>query len=89
MAEKRMRIIEPRSTNGAMLVHGKPIPMAVVKSASTSYPTKRTRRQRLKELELRGEVRLGSGRLPDGFWAMPLPCDSEGSVRQALTEDRR
>lgn len=89
MAKKRMRIIEPHSTTSAVLVHGKSAPVNVVKSVSASCSAKRARRQRLKELEHKGEIRLGSGKLPDGFWAMPLPRDPEGSVRQALIEDRR
>ena len=32
---------------------------------------------------------MGSGKVPECFWSMPMPSDPEGSVRQALTEDRR
>lgn len=89
MAERGMWIIEPGSLNSAVLVHGKPSRMSVVRSTRTNHSAKRTRRQRLKELELKGEIKLGSGKVPESFWAMPMPSDPEGSVRQALTEDRR
>ncbi|MGH3086999.1 MAG: hypothetical protein ACRDSJ_06725 [Rubrobacteraceae bacterium] len=44
--------------------------------------------RRLKRLEERGEVSLGSGGLPDEFWSLPLPEDPGGSVRKAVIEDR-
>lgn len=44
--------------------------------------------ERLKEMEREGKARLGSGRLPKGFWEMPRPEDPEGLVRKALEEDR-
>jgi hypothetical protein len=40
-------------------------------------------------LERTGELRRGSGRLPDDFWDLPRPEDPEGLVRSAVQEDRR
>jgi len=86
---KKMQIIKPNSVTSAVLIDGKPSLVTVVKNTRRNPPARRTERQRLRELELRGEIRLGSGRVPDDFWSMPMPCDPEGSVRQALIEDRR
>jgi hypothetical protein len=43
----------------------------------------------LMTLERTGELRRGSGQLPDGFWDLPRPEDPEGLVRSAVQEDRR
>ncbi|MBA2427747.1 MAG: type II toxin-antitoxin system prevent-host-death family antitoxin [Actinobacteria bacterium] len=43
---------------------------------------------RLSAMERRGEISLGSGRLPDEFWDLPRPNDPTGSVREALIEER-
>ena len=49
----------------------------------------RTREEdRLLQLEREGVVKRGTGMLPDGFWELPIPEDSEGLVRKALEEDR-
>lgn len=45
--------------------------------------------QRLREMEGQGLIRMGSGKLPKGFWKAPRPQDPEGRVRQALLEERR
>ena len=39
-------------------------------------------------MEKRGLVKLGSGKLPRGFWEVPKPEDPGGSVLQALLEER-
>lgn len=44
--------------------------------------------ERLKNLERKGVVKLGSGGIPEGFWELPMPADPDGLVRQALLEDR-
>ena len=44
--------------------------------------------ERLRELERRGEIRLGAGRLPTEFWDMPRPNDPEASVRSAILDER-
>lgn len=42
----------------------------------------------LSELARGGLIRIGSGKLPEGFWKMPRPKDSRGSALQALLEER-
>ena len=42
----------------------------------------------LRELERRGLVRVGAGRLPKTFWRMPRPRDQKGLVMKALLEER-
>lgn len=43
----------------------------------------------LKELAKAGLVRLGSGKLPAGFWKLPRPKDPKGLAVKALIEERR
>ena len=45
-------------------------------------------RERLWDMARRGELELGRGGMPEGFWDMPAPEDPEGLVRQAVREDR-
>jgi len=33
-------------------------------------------------------VRIGTGRLPRGFWAMPRPTDAKGKALKALLKER-
>lgn len=42
----------------------------------------------LLELARAGLVRLGSGKLPKGFWKMPRPADPHGAAVKALLEER-
>ena len=42
----------------------------------------------LLEMARAGLVRLGSGKLPKGFWKMPRPADPTGAVLKALLEER-
>ena len=53
-------------------------------------PISRVRGSRdlMANLEKRGFVKLGSGKLPKGFWEMSKPKDPGGSVLQALLEER-
>lgn len=44
--------------------------------------------ERLREMERRGEARLGSGKIPDEFWEIRRARDPEGKVRKALIEER-
>lgn len=39
-------------------------------------------------MEKQGLIKLGSGRLPKNFWALPRPEDPEGLVLKALLEER-
>ena len=43
----------------------------------------------LKDLERAGLIRIGSGKLPDGFWDFPRPEDPEGRALAALLEERK
>lgn len=42
----------------------------------------------LLELRRAGLVRLGSGKLPPGFWRMPRPKDRRGAALKALLAER-
>ncbi|MEO8602146.1 MAG: type II toxin-antitoxin system prevent-host-death family antitoxin [bacterium] len=41
-----------------------------------------------RDLERQGLMRLGTGRLPKGFWDLPQPEDPGASVRAAVLEER-
>jgi prevent-host-death family protein len=43
---------------------------------------------RLREMEREGLVRLGSGRLPEGFFEKERPADPRGTLRKAVLEER-
>lgn len=45
-------------------------------------------RDRLQRMQERGEIKLGTGTIPDDFWGMPRPEDPEGEVMQALLDER-
>lgn len=45
-------------------------------------------RERLEEMERRGLVRLGSGKIPEDFWELPAPDDPRRSVLAALLDER-
>ena len=60
-------------------------------------PDKRSRlteeEQRLKERLMQsepkpGEIKHGTGRIPDEFWTMPRPIIRDGSLLEALLQDR-
>ena len=42
----------------------------------------------LGELERAGLVRIGAGGIPEGFWDLPRPGDSEGKALKALLMER-
>ncbi len=42
----------------------------------------------LLEMERAGLIRLGTGRLPEGFWDLPRPSDPEDLALKALLEER-
>ncbi len=44
--------------------------------------------ERLREMERKGEVRIGAGGVPDEFFEMKGAEDPEGKVRAALIEER-
>ena len=45
-------------------------------------------RERLEEMERRGLIKLGSGKIPDDFWDLPAPEDPRGEVLGALLDER-
>jgi prevent-host-death family protein len=47
-----------------------------------------TPRESLARMEKQALIRLGSGKLPKGFWKMPRTKDPQGLVRRALLEER-
>ncbi len=40
-------------------------------------------------LERAGLVKIGTGKLPEGFWDMPRPKDPKGLALKALIEERK
>ena len=42
----------------------------------------------LSDMEAQGSIKLGSGKLPKGFWRLPRPKDPKGLVMRALAEER-
>lgn len=44
---------------------------------------------RLRQMEVQGLIRTGSGKLQKGFWDVPRPGDPDGIVRRNLLEERR
>ena len=61
---------------------GRPIARLVPVSSSDSME------EHLDEMERKGLLRRGTGRLPDDFWDLPRPADPEGLVRKAISLDR-
>jgi prevent-host-death family protein len=43
---------------------------------------------RLIEMEKHGLIKLGSGKLPKGFWNLPRPKDPNGLVAKAALQER-
>jgi hypothetical protein len=42
----------------------------------------------LAELEKQGVVKIGTGKLPKNFWALPRPKDPKGLVGKSLLQER-
>jgi prevent-host-death family protein len=42
----------------------------------------------LAEMERQGLIKVGSGRLPKGFWRLPRPKDPKGSILKSALEER-
>jgi antitoxin (DNA-binding transcriptional repressor) of toxin-antitoxin stability system len=70
---------EPRR---ALTDRGKPVARLVPIDRS------KTHKEALIQMEKKGLIRLGSGKLPKDFWAMPRPEDREGLALKALLEER-
>jgi prevent-host-death family protein len=61
---------------------GKPVARLVPVARS------KARNESLIEMEKQGLIKLGSGKLPKEFWAMPRPQDPDGLALKALLEER-
>jgi len=48
-----------------------------------------TTKESLTRMEKQGLIKLGSGKLPKGFWVMPRAEDPKGLVLSALLEERK
>ncbi|MDI6716970.1 MAG: type II toxin-antitoxin system prevent-host-death family antitoxin [Actinomycetota bacterium] len=62
--------------------HGKPIARLVPIEHTEMIP------ENLRELEKKGLVKIGSGKLPEDFWAMPRPSDPKGAALRVLLKER-
>ena len=61
---------------------GRPIARIVPISPSDSIE------ERMDDLERRGLLKRGTGKLPEDFWEMPRPKDPEGLVLKGLLQER-
>ena len=61
---------------------GRPIAKLIPSASSKSLPN------HLVEMEKQGLVKLGSGKLPKGFWNLPRPKDPKGLVVKAVIRER-
>jgi len=63
--------------------HGRPVAHLV-----PIVPSALPDADRLRELERRGVLRMGSEPLDDRFWQLPRPDDPEGASLQAVLDER-
>lgn len=61
---------------------GRPIAKLAPALSSHTLP------QYLVEMEKQGLIKVGSGKLPKGFWDLPRPKDPQGSIVKAVLEER-
>ena len=61
---------------------GRPIAKLIPSGSSKFLP------DHLVEMEKQGLIKLGSGRLPKGFWDLPRPKDPKGLVVKAVLRER-
>jgi prevent-host-death family protein len=61
---------------------GRPIAKLIPSASSKSLP------DHLVEMEKQGLVKLGSGKLPKGFWNLPRPKDPKGLIVKAVIRER-
>jgi prevent-host-death family protein len=61
---------------------GRPIAKLVPVAGADALP------DHLAEMARHGLARIGSGRLPRGFWNLPRPRDPKGRIVEALLEER-
>ena len=68
---------------------GKPVAwMTAEKTACEETDSEDEYEAHLQKLEEDGVIRRGTGRLPDNFWDMPLPEFKNGTLSDALLEER-
>ena len=61
---------------------GRPIAKLAPPANSSTLPG------HLAEMEKQGLIKLGSGKLPKGFWDLPRPKDPKGLIVQAVLQER-
>jgi prevent-host-death family protein len=61
---------------------GRPIAKLTPAEASEMLP------DALLEMEKQGLIKLGSGKLPKGFWELPRPKDPKGLVTKTVLRER-
>lgn len=92
VAELKARLSEYLSRVKAgeeVLVTDRGRPVArLVPVAAGAAPNDETETARLRTMEREGLVRLGSGKLPEGFFEKERPADLEGLLRVAALEER-
>ncbi len=71
-------------TGEEVLVIERGRPIAKIAPATGSH----TMPRQLIEMEKEGLIKLGSGKLPKGFWKLPRPRDPKGSVVKAVLRER-
>lgn len=81
MLELREEIISGRGTSRPAAPPRRNTPRATLKQHLSDH-------ERLARMEERGEIKLGSGKIPAGFWTKPRPADPEGEIRAALLDER-
>jgi prevent-host-death family protein len=68
---------------------GKPVARLVpVGAGGETGPDDAVERARLRTMEREGLIRLGSGKLPEGFFEKERPADPGGLLREAALEER-
>jgi len=61
---------------------GRPVAKLTPAASSNLLP------DHLLEMQKQGVVKLGSGKLPKGFWNLPRPKDPKGLVVKAVLQER-
>ena len=76
-------LIQVKAGNEVLVTdHGKPV--ARLMPISRTKPTGKS----LARIEKQGLIKLGAGKLPKDFWAMPMAEDPQGLVLKALLQER-
>lgn len=65
-----------------MTERGRPIAKLTPAASSDRLPVQ------LVKMEKRGLIKIGSGKLPKGFWDLPRPKDPKGLVVKAVLRER-